>query len=148
MRNEKAVEHNHFGEILHVLHANNRKYLNDSFSKHGLTLFQAMCILTIYQKQDMTQKELTEIMCLTKSGITKAINKLQDDKFIIKENSADDKRRFILKLTKKGRDIVPTLISINAEWENKIGFSELDDGFIETLKMLACNSIELNSCGK
>ena len=148
MKFERVVEsytYNRFGEILYVLHKNNRKYLNDSLSQYDLNLLQAMCILTIDQKSDITQQELTEMLYLTKSGIAKAINKLQDDGFIIKERSKKDNRKFVLKLTQKGEDIIPTLNAINEEWEDKIGLTDLDDDFIATLKDLTYRSIDLNS---
>ena len=147
MKFERVVEsytYNRFGEILYVLHKNNRKYLNDSLSQHDLNLLQAMCILTIDQKNDINQKELTEILYLTKSGIAKAIKKLQDDGFIVKERSEKDNRKFVLKLTQKGKDIIPTLNAINEEWEEKIGLTDLDDEFIATLKNLTYKSIDLN----
>lgn len=148
MKFERVVEsytYNRFGEILYVLHKNNRKYLNDALSDYNLNLLQAMCILTIDQKDDITQKELTEMLYLTKSGITKAINKLQEDEFIVKEKSKKDSRKFVLKLTEKGKAIIPTLNAINDEWEQKIGLTELDDEFVETLKDMTYRSIELNS---
>ena len=148
MKFERVVEsytYNRFGEILYVLHKNNRKYLNDSLSEYGLNLLQAMCILTIDQKDDITQKELTERLYLTKSGITKAINKLQEEEYIVKERSEKDNRKFVLKLTQKSKDIIPTLNSINDEWEQKIGLTDLDDEFVESLKDITYKSIELNS---
>lgn len=147
MKFERVVEsytYNRFGEILYVLHKNNRKYLNDSLSQYDLNLLQAMCILTIDQKNDINQKELTEILYLTKSGIAKAIKKLQGDGFIVKERSEKDNRKFVLKLTQKGKDIIPTLNAINEEWEEKIGLTDLDDEFIATLKNLTYKSIDLN----
>ncbi|MEE0901347.1 MAG: MarR family transcriptional regulator [Methanobrevibacter sp.] len=109
-----------------------------------MNLLQAMCLLTIEQKNDITQKELTEILYLTKSGITKALNKLQKEGFVIKEKSVNDNRKFILKLTEKGEDIIPILNAINDEWERKIGLTDLDDEFIESLKAITYKSIELN----
>ena len=103
-----------------------------------------MCLLTIEQKNDITQKELTEILYLTKSGITKALNKLQKEGFVIKEKSVNDNRKFILKLTEKGEDIIPILNAINDEWERKIGLRDFDDEFIESLKAITYKSIELN----
>ncbi|MBQ2652499.1 MAG: MarR family transcriptional regulator [Methanobrevibacter sp.] len=147
MKFERVVEsytYSRFGEILYVLHKNNRKYLNNSLSEYDLNLLQAMCILTIDQKEDVSQKELTEMLYLTKSGITKAINKLQEEGFVVKERSQKDNRKFVLKLTQKGKDIIPKLNAINNEWEQKIGLTELDDSFIETLKEMTYKSIELN----
>lgn len=147
MKFERILEsytYDRFGEILYILHKNNRKYLNDALAEYDLNLLQAMCILTIHQKNDTTQKELTEILYLTKSGITKAINKLQNEGFVIKEKSSKDNRKYVLKLTKKGEEIIPHLIAINDEWEEKIGLTELDDEFIENLKDMTYKSIELN----
>lgn len=147
MKFERILEsytYDRFGEILYILHKNNRKYLNDALAEYDLNLLQAMCILTICQKNDTTQKELTEILYLTKSGITKAINKLQNEGFIIKEKSSKDNRKYVLKLTEKGKEIIPHLIAINDEWEEKIGLTELDDEFIENLKDMTYKSIELN----
>lgn len=62
MKLEKVVEfhtYEHFGEILYVLHQNNRKYLNDSFAEYGLNLLQAMCILTIFGEGTISQTKLT-----------------------------------------------------------------------------------------
>ena len=147
MKFERILEsytYDRFGEILYILHKNNRKYLNDALAEYDLNLLQAMCILTIHQKNDTTQKELTEILYLTKSGITKAINKLQNEGFVIKEKSSKDNRKYVLKLTEKGEEIIPYLIAINDEWEEKIGLTELDDEFIENLKDMTYKSIELN----
>lgn len=148
MKFETVVEtytYDRFGEILYILHKNNRKYLNDSFAKYDLNLVQVMCMLTICDKNDITQKQLTEMLYLTKSGITKAINNLEENKFIIKERSKEDQRKFVLKLTKKGYDVLPKAISIFNEWEDKIGLNEVDDNFLETLKKMTYKSIELNS---
>ena len=147
MKFERVFEsytYNRFGELLYILHKNNRKYLNNSLAEYDLNLLQAMCLLTIEQKNDMTQKELTEILYLTKSGITKALNKLQKEGFVIKEKSVNDNRKFILKLTEKGEDIIPILNAINDEWERKIGLRDFDDEFIESLKAITYKSIELN----
>ena len=147
MKFERILEsytYDRFGEILYILHKNNRKYLNDALAEYDLNLLQAMCILTIHQKNDTTQKELTEILYLTKSGITKAINKLQNEGFVIKEKSSKDNRKYVLKLTEKGKEIIPHLIAVNDEWEEKIGLTELDDEFIENLKDMTYKSIELN----
>ena len=127
------------------MHKNNRKYLNDALAKHDLNLLQAMCLLIMCQREDINQQELTDLLFLTKSGITKAIRKLEVDGFIERSRSKQDGRQHVLNLTKKGRDILPTLIKINNEWEEKVGLNELDDSFLENLTKLAYKSIDLNS---
>ncbi len=148
MKFEKIIEfhsYNRFGEILYILHKNNRKYLNDSLSKHDLNLLQAMCILTLDEKSDLSQQDLTDILFLTKSGITKAVKKLEDMGYVERTKSKTDARQYVLNLTDKGREIIPTLHDINDEWESKMGLPELDDSFIRILHNLAYKSIDLNS---
>ena len=144
---EKVVEshtYDRFGEILYILHKNNRKYLNDSLAEHDLNLLQAMCMLILLGKETCTQKELTEFLFLTKSGVTKAITELEKDGYISKEKSPSDSRQYVLRLTKKGMEMIPTLIEINNRWEEEVGLNDLDDEFFEKLKTLAYNAIELN----
>ena len=148
MKFEKIIEfhsYDKFGEILYILHKNNRKYLNDALSKHDLNLLQAMCILTLDEKKDLSQQDLTYILFLTKSGITKAVKKLEDMGYVERTKSKTDARQHVLNLTDKGRKIIPTLHDINDEWESRMGLPELDDSFIKILHNLAYKSIDLNS---
>ena len=64
--------------------------------------------------------------------------------YISKEKSPSDSRQYVLRLTKKGMEMIPTLIEINNQWEEDVGLNDLDDEFLEKLKTLAYNSIELN----
>ena len=148
MKFEKIIEfhsYDKFGEILYILHKNNRKYLNDALSKHDLNLLQAMCILTLDEKSDLSQQDLTDILFLTKSGITKAVKKLEAMGYVERTKSKTDARQHVLNLTDKGREIIPTLRNINDEWESRMGLPELDDSFIKILHNLAYKSIDLNS---
>jgi len=147
MKFEKVVESHHydrFGELLYILHKNNRKYLNDSLAEYDLNLLQAMCMFIMIERKDISQQELTELLFLTKSGITKAIRKLEADGFIERSKSKNDARQYVLNLTQKGKDIIPTLIKIYEEWEEFIGLNELDDEFFETLTKLTYKAIDLN----
>lgn len=148
MKFEKIIElhsYDKFGEILYILHKNNRKYLNDALSKHDLDLLQAMCILILDEKSDLSQQDLTDILFLTKSRITKAVKKLEDMGYVERTESKTDARQHVLNLTDKGKKIIPTLHDINNEWESKMGLPELDDSFIKILHNLAYKSIDLNS---
>ena len=148
MKFEKVIEfhsYDKFREILYILHKNNRKYLNDALAMHDLNLVQAMCILILDEKSDLSQQDLTDILFLTKSGIKKAVKKLEDMGYVERTESKTDARQHVLNLTDKGKKIIPTLHDINDEWESKMGLPELDDSFIKILHNLAYKSIDLNS---
>ena len=147
MRFEKVVESHHydrFGELLYILHKNNRKYLNDALAEYDLNLLQAMCMFIMIDRKDISQQELTELLFLTKSGITKAIRKLETDGFIERSRSETDARQYVLNLTQKGMDTIPTLIKIYEEWEEQIVKHTLQDKFLDILTNLTYKAIDLN----
>lgn len=147
MRFERVVESHHydrFGELLYILHKNNRKYLNDTLAKYDLNLLQTMCMFIMIDRKDISQQELTELLFLTKSGMTKAIRKLEFDGFIERSKSKTDARQYVLNLSKKGRDTIPKLIKVYEEWEELIGLNEVGDDFLENLTKLTYRAIDLN----
>ena len=78
---KSPIPYERIGEIFYILHKNNRKYLNDSLNKYDLNLIQSMCLLTINNKENITQQDLTDYLFLTKSGITHAIRNLEQNNY-------------------------------------------------------------------
>lgn len=147
MKFEKTMgfyDSNRLGDILFIFHKNHRKYLNDALLKYGLSLIQALCILMIHESDELNQKDLSDGLYLTKGAITKAVKKLESNGWVLREKSSKDKRRYILKLTKKGEDFIPKLYEINNDWEEKMGLRDVDPHFIETFNELTLKSIDLN----
>ena len=113
-------------------------------AKYDLNLIQVLCIARIYNEENLNQKDLSDSLYITKGAITKAIRKLESNGIIIREQSKVDKRHNILKLSQKGKDLIPILEEINNEWEEKMGLDKLDDEFFKTFIDLAFKSAELN----
>ena len=147
MKFEKTMgfyDANRLGDILFIFHKNHKKYFNDELSKYDLNLVQALCILMIYKNDELNQKALSEGLYITKGAITKAVTKLERDKWISRERSLKDKRNYVLRLTEKGKNFFPILSEINRSWVAEMGLSELDPEFMETFKELTLRSIDIN----
>lgn len=147
MKFEKTIgfyDSNRLGDILFIFHKNHKRYLNDELSKYGLNLIQALCILMIYEIDGLNQKDLSDGLYLSKGAITKAINKLESDSWILREKSIEDKRYYVLKLTEKGENFIPILNEINQKWEFQMGLNDLNPEFMRTFKELTSKSIDLN----
>ena len=98
MKFEKTMgfyDANRLGDILFIFHKNHKKYFNDELSKYDLNLVQALCILMIYKNDELNQKALSEGLYITKGAITKAVTKLERDKWISRERSLKDKRNYV-----------------------------------------------------
>ncbi len=142
-------DYNRLGDLLFIFHKNHKTYLNNALAKYDLNLIQVLCIARIHNEEELNksylnQKDLSDSLYITKGAITKAIRKLESNGIIIREQSSEDKRHNILRLSQKGKDLIPILEGINNEWEEKMGLNNLDDEFFKTFIDLAFKSVELN----
>lgn len=142
-------DYNRLGDLLFIFHKNHKTYLNNALAKYDLNLIQVLCIARIHNEEELNdsylnQKDLSDSLYITKGAITKAIKKLESNGIIIREQSMDDKRHNILRLSEKGKDLIPILEGINNEWEEKMGLNNLNDEFFKTFIDLAFKSVELN----
>ena len=142
--NDGFYDYNRLGDLLFIFHKNHKTYFNNALAEYDLNLIQVLCILRIYNEENLNQKDLSDSLYITKGAITKAIKKLESNGIIIREQSRTDKRHNILRLSKKGKELIPVLEEINNEWEEKMGLDNLDDEFFKTFIELAFKSVELN----
>ena len=142
--NDGFYDYNRLGDLLFIFHKNHKTYFNNALAKYDLNLIQVLCMLRVYNEENLNQKDLSDSLYITKGAITKAIKKLESNGIIIREQSKVDKRHNILKLSQKGKNLIPILEEINNEWEEKMGLDKLDDEFFKTFIDLAFKSAELN----
>lgn len=142
--NSGFYDYNRLGDLLFIFHKNHKNYLNNALAKYDLNLIQVLCMLKIYNEENLNQKDLSDSFYITKGAITKAIKKLEANKIIIKEQSKIDKRHNFLRLSKKGKELIPVIEEINNKWEEKMSLDDLDDEFFKTFIDLAFKSTELN----
>ena len=155
--NDGFYDYNRLGDLLFIFHKNHKTYLNNALAQYDLNLIQVLCMLRVYNEENLNQKDLSDSLYITKGAITKAIKKLESNGIIIREQSKEDKRHNILRLSQKGKDLIPILEEINNEWEEKMGLDKLDneweekmgldkldDEFFKTFIELAFKSAELN----
>ena len=142
--NDGFYDYNRLGDLLFIFHKNHKTYFNNALAQYDLNLIQVLCMLRVYNEENLNQKDLSDSLYITKGAITKAIRKLESNGIIIRQQSKVDKRHNILKLSQKGKDLIPILEEINNEWEEKMGLDKLDDEFFKTFIELAFKSAELN----
>ena len=147
--NSEFYDYNRLGDLLFIFHKNHKTYFNNALAKYDLNLIHVLCIARIHNEEMLNnsflnQKDLSDSLYITKGAITKAIKKLEYNGIIIRQQSSEDKRHNILRLSQKGKELVPILEGINKEWEEKMGLDKLDDEFFKTFIDLSLKSVELN----
>lgn len=75
-----------------------------SKSKELTNLRDSYYLLKIYYSEiELSQEDLCDIFCQSKGTVAKTLRKLEDKGYIERIINKDNRRKYILKLTKKGR---------------------------------------------
>ena len=132
-----------FGAMLFLLNKNHHEYLNNNFEKYGINLIQGLMILKLSDFSNTTQKELGEILNLSKGSVAKYLADLEKNNFIVREKMETNQRMYKLSLQNKALKLVPELQVISKEWEDKTGLHNLNSEFLNDFKKLVEKSNEL-----
>jgi len=78
----------------------------------GLTYTQYITLLALWEKSDISVKELGQKLFLDSGTLTPLLKKLEAMNLIERVRSSDDERLIIVSLTKKGLDLKKEVIDI------------------------------------
>ena len=81
----------------------------------GLTYTQYITLLALWEKSDISVKELGQRLFLDSGTLTPLLKKLEAMNLIERVRSSDDERLIIVSLTKKGLDLKKEVIDIPDE---------------------------------
>lgn len=112
--------------------------------KLNLTYLQFLVMTLLWEKDNVTLKQLGERLHLDSGTLTPLINRLIEQKLISKKKSASDGREIFVKLTKKGQDLELKAKSVGIEMFCKLNvsmdrFVEIREGVRQILKNLEDN---------
>lgn len=127
---------------IHNLSKNQMKYLNSKI--HELDLGHEMrFIMMIYDNPNISQDNLVNISGQSKASIAKSLKKLEDQGYIKREVNPDNRRKYMLKTTPKGDEIVPKIRKISKDWEKEVGITDEDYELKQRIKQIAINGMKL-----
>lgn len=92
-----------------------------------LTGRQFQYLKEIYKNEKISPSSLARAFNLSKPTITEIINKFLDAELIVKENCIDDKRKYYIRLTKRGE-----LLAKSNELESKKAVEKIFDKLSDT----------------
>ena len=79
---------------------------NKVYTKYGLTSAQFAVLEALYHKGDLSVGEVQDKILSTSGTIPVIVKNLEKEGFLEKRNDDKDKRRFILHITQKGRELM------------------------------------------
>lgn len=112
-----------------------RRENNKLILKHNLTLGQFAVMEALYSKGRLSTGEVMEKILTTSGNIPVIVKNLEKDGFITRVQDESDKRRFILDLTDKGKDLMDEIVPENLKFMDEL-ISLWDDDDKEELIIL------------
>lgn len=142
---EKTPEDIPLGVFISIIHRTRIIHLNNEMKDLELTAGQVPFLIHLSHKEGITQDDLAVHLHIDKGTVARALKKLEDNGFIYREINPQNRRKYLLFLTEKGRQIVPKIHQIDNEWEKSVCFDLSDIEYshlVKTLQTLATKSLE------
>jgi DNA-binding MarR family transcriptional regulator len=110
-----------------------RQYAQYHIKKNNLdiTVDQWLVLKTIYDHPDISQKEIADMVFKDYASITRMIELLVKRNFLKRFMRTDDRRRFDLKLSFSGKDILKRLVPIVQSYRSN-AIANISEGEIST----------------
>lgn len=96
-------------------------YAQKKLREHGfkITIDQWLVIKCILENPTITQHELSELVFKDNASVTRIIDLLIKANYLEKEINPDDRRKFMLQVTKSGEEIIKNVQEIVLQNRNK-----------------------------
>ncbi len=117
--------------------------MNERLEPLGLSLIQFTIIMTLLEKEGLTQSEIGQRVALPKYAMTRHIDRLESLGYVIRKKHETSRRAYRILLTEEGRGLAPDLFRVTQN-VNESFISTLEEGQkTELLKILKTLSRKL-----
>ena len=127
---------------IHNISKNQMKYLNSKIKDLNLG-HEMRFIMGIYDNPGISQDDLVSMFGQSKANVAKSLKKLEDQGYIQREVNPENRRKYMLKTTSKGNELVPQLRKISKDWEAEVGITDEDYELKKRIKEIAINGMKL-----
>lgn len=137
------------GLYISIIHRTHMIHLNHEMKDLNITSGQFPYLIYLSEKEGISQEDMASHYHIDKGTVARALKKLEKNGLILRKIDPEDRRKYVLYLTEKGREVVPKVLEIDAEWE-KTMYYDFNDSEKELLfgkmKQLAMRSLNYINC--
>ena len=105
------------GLLVSMIHRTHMKYLNNRIKKLDITAGQFPFLMVLFSKEGITQDEIAAHVQVDKGTVARALKKLEENNYLYRAVDLNNRRRYLIHLTNKGKSVVPKILAIDNEWE-------------------------------
>jgi DNA-binding MarR family transcriptional regulator len=129
------VYHRSVGRYISVLNRHAQSYISDKLKNYNIGSGQYIFLTALYQRDGISQEELSRSLLIDKANTARAISKLEAHGYVVRKQNAKDKRAYHVFLTNKAKELKPKLFDALASMTN-IFLSDIGEQEKDTLFML------------
>lgn len=107
----------YIGRYISQIHRKGGAFISKELSELGVGAGQFMFLLELYRGDGRSQEDLAETLNIDKGTTARAIKKLEEEGFLIREKDKIDKRAYKLYLTPKGKNVKKDIYEVLSKWE-------------------------------
>ena len=127
---------------IHNISKNQLKYLNSQIQELNFGR-EVRYIMLIHDNPNCSQDDLVNIYGESKANVAKSLKKLENNGYITRNMNPENRRKYMLKTTKKADELIPKIRKISLDWEIKVGIDENDYELKEKIRQIAINGMKL-----
>ncbi len=118
-----------------ILYRYAQSYITKRLGSLNIGSGQYVFLTTLYRKGGISQEDLSNYLRIDKGTTTKAIRKLEDQGYLVRDIDVRDKRAYKISLTPKALDVIPAIQAAAKDWENIItsGLSKEESLLVEEI---------------
>ncbi|MFW5782652.1 MAG: MarR family winged helix-turn-helix transcriptional regulator [Candidatus Muiribacteriaceae bacterium] len=109
---EEMIQTSSIGGLTFLISRFNNVFIGRELEEFGLGAGQYLYLLTLYHNEGITQNELAERLFINKGCATRALNKLEENGYIIRKRNEKDRRAINLYVTEKALKIRDNIYDI------------------------------------
>lgn len=131
-----------FIALIHHISKNKLRYSMKNPNRIDM-VHESRYLMEIHKRKNLSQDNLANIFGQSKGTIAKALRKLEDKEYVERKIDENNRRKYILKTTKKGEELAILLKKDLEEWEENVGIDRLDERTKNQLREIARKSEEI-----
>ncbi len=131
--------------MVSMIHRTHMIFINDKIKNMDINAGQIPFLVVLSNEEGITQDELAAHFHMDKGTVARALRRLEDNSYILREIDPQNRRRHLIYLTEKGKRTIPQIMDINNEWEESIRFKISEDEYkqiFDILKKMALKCLE------
>ena len=91
------------GKWISTLHRQIQIHINKDLEDYKIGIGQIQVLMVLYKNDGINQESISKILHLDKATIGRAVKKLMEHGYVRRDKDPNDKRAYILHITKKGK---------------------------------------------